>query len=256
MIKSRYKDLIVSGCSFTKNGLYEGLFSSWANILARESGTTLHNLAIPGAGNDHISKSILLYLEHNNFDPQTTLVIAMWSGVGRIDWITDASLSRFKNSYAFHHYYDKFNELVLGGNWWNLMNPNHLMKILIDYSKYQSDHSMALHSWLAMENLSNYLEKHGYDYRYTSFVNYKSGNIKGDAMIIDYFQELEKLELTLDMSHWINLNETDYLGDYTRKINALEKDNFHPRCPDGFKSWTYNILIPALINEGILPNQT
>jgi hypothetical protein len=250
-MKSKFKHLVVSGCSFTHDAGRGGT-ASWADILANDTGMTIDNLAMPGAGNDHISKSIILHLEHNKFDPADTLVMAMWSGIGRIDWITDASMSHFKSEYPFSYYYDDFNELVLGGNWWNQRRPSHVMSTLIEYSKYQSDHSMALHSWMSMNNLSNYLTVNGYQHCYTSFINYQSNNLKGDAMKIDYFKQLDILGLVLDRSHWIKLDPTDYYGDFARKINALSTDDFHPRYPEATETWTRSVLIPALTKSNIL----
>ena len=250
-MRSRYKNLVVSGCSFTHQPDL-GYPFSWANLLAYCTKINIINLAIPGAGNDHIFKSIILYLEKNNLDPKETLILIMWSGIGRIDWIADKSLSNFKNEYPFAYYYDQHNELVLGGNWWNDHDPTHLKRTLIEYSKYQSDHSMTLHSWLAMENLSNYLENNKFNYYYTSFLNYKGKNIKGDAMILPFFDELKKLNLTLNLDKWLPLADDDYYGDWARKNNFLAEDDFHPKYPEANEGWVKEILMPTLGDLKIL----
>lgn len=250
-MKSQYKNLIVSGCSFTHEPDL-GYPFSWANLLAYWTGMNIINLAIPGAGNDHISKSVILYLERNNLDPTETLILIMWSGAGRIDWITDKSLSNFKNEYSFAYSYDQYNELVVGGNWWGDKNPTHLKRTLIEYSKYQSDHSLALHSWIAIENLSNYLENNKFNYYYTSFLNYKRRNIKGDAMIVPFFEELKKLNLTLNLDKWLKFADNDYYGDWARENNFLAEDDFHPKYPDANEGWVKEILIPTLKDLKIL----
>lgn len=250
-MKSQFKNLVVSGCSFTHQPDL-GYPFSWANILADWSGMDIYNLAVPGAGNDHISKSIILFLEKKKLDPADTIVLVMWSGIGRIDWITDKSLSNFKNEYPFTYFYDQHNELVLGGNWWNDKNPTHLKKTLLEYSKYQSDHSMTLHSWLAMENLSNYLKNNKLNYYYTSFINYKIGNIKGDASIVPFFDELKELNLTLNLDEWLPLAKGDYYGDWARKNNFLAEDNFHPKYPQANEGWVKEILMPALKHLSVL----
>lgn len=250
-MKSQFKNLVVSGCSFTHEPNL-GYPFSWANILADWSGMNIYNLAVPGAGNDHISKSIILFLEKKKLDPLDTIVIVMWSGVGRIDWIVDKSLSNFANEYPFTYSYDQYNELMLGGNWWNSKNPTHLKNTLIEYSKYQSGHSMALHSWLAMENLSNYLKVNKFNYYYTSFLNYNTESIPGDAIIFSFFDKLKDLNLSLDLTNWLKIVGDDCFGDWARKNNFLAEDNFHPKYPQANEGWVKKILIPTLRDLKIL----
>ena len=95
----------------------------------------------------------------------------MWSGPGRIDWMTDSSLSNFSDTYSITYEYVPGCEVVCGGHWWQLKNPPHLLHTLIEYSKYQSESSFAAHTWMSMNSLSNYLKVNGYDYYYTSFVD-------------------------------------------------------------------------------------
>ena len=86
--KSKFKYLVVSGCSFTHNNHQES-HCVWANTLAVWTNMTINNLAIPGAGNTHIKNSVILHLEKNKPNPADTLVLVMWSGPERIDWITE-----------------------------------------------------------------------------------------------------------------------------------------------------------------------
>lgn len=252
IVNSRYKHLVVSGCSFTSNAPCPNNGPwNWPNHLAEYAGMTVHNLAIPGAGNDHIARSIILYLEHTQLPPEETLVLVMWSGVGRIDWITDKKLSQFGQQYQFDYYYDEYNELSLGGNWWNADNPTHLTKTIIEYSKYQSDQSLTLATWLNMENCANYLKVHNYDYYYTSFVNYKFNNIKGDALLVPFFGALEQIGLKLDQSHWLDLADTDYWGDWARKNDLIDpNDDFHP-AGNSVERWPKEVLIPLFIKMKI-----
>ena len=75
------KNLIVNGCSFT----YETP-ESWATHLRWALDVPFYrNLAFSGAGNRYICDSTIEYLESNNFVPEDTLVVVMWSGVGRQD---------------------------------------------------------------------------------------------------------------------------------------------------------------------------
>lgn len=248
--KSKFKHLVVSGCSFTTNLNSPGPYA-WPNMLADWTGMEVHNLAVAGAGNDHISKSIILYLEQKKLEPDDTLVMAMWSGVGRIDWITDKNLSNFKDLYPFAYYYDTCNELVLGGNWWNNRNADHLTKTLKEYSKYQSESTFALHSWLAMTSLTNYLITRGYQFYYTSFIDYAT-EVKGDAVSVDFLTELKKLNLTLNKTHWLHIDSSDHYGNWARKNKLLDViDDFHP-SGDAPERWPREVLIPYLVEQGIL----
>ena len=241
MTRSKYKTLLVSGCSFTHNNS-EGHFA-WGNDLAVWTGMDIVNLAIPGAGNTHIANSIMLYIEQHKLDPAETLVMAMWSGTARIDWIADKSLSHFKDTYPFTYDYDQYNELVVGGSWWQPKHRTHVEQTLVEYSKYQSTHSFALHSWLAMSNLTNYLTVKGFEFYYSSITD----NESNEELWIDYEKELMNLGLNLDKSNWIY----PCIGNYCQEHNLLQDDKFHPTM-QGHEAWTRQILMPFLAEKKIL----
>lgn len=244
---THYKTLLVSGCSFTHNN--GSTIFSWPHILGKELGLEVINLSIPGAGNTHIANSIILALEKGNLDPATTLVMAMWSGIGRIDWIADNELSKFADTYPFNYNYDEFSELVVGGNWWNIKRPSPVQSALITYSKFQSEKSLALQSWLAMKNLYNYLKVNGFNYYCTSYLNIFADGKNGDAVTINYLKELENIKLKLDTEVWLPLDTDCYLGNYCRKKNLLHDDNFHPGW-EGHQVWIREILLPCLQQVG------
>lgn len=252
---SKYKNLVVSGCSFTSNFPAKPKEPwNWPNMIADWSGMHIYNLAIPGAGNSHISKSIKLFLSTNKLSPEDTLVIVMWSGIGRIDFITDPSLSNFKSSYPFiYDYFANKAELSLGGNWWNIRNPSNIQKLIIEYSKYQSDYTLAVESFLEMSSLNNFLQTANYKNYQTSFCNYnRLSELKGDACVVDYWTVLKELNLSLDTSNWIPFDETDYYGNWARKNNLIDPyDDCHP-YKDAPERWPKEILIPYLIKENIL----
>jgi hypothetical protein len=250
-MKSKFKHLVTSGCSFTHQPEQTSRPFSWANLLADYTGMQIHNLAIPGAGNDHISQSIILYLKKNKIDPKETLVLPMWSGISRIDWITDSASSQFAKEYPFSYHYDNYNELVLGGAWWNVKKPSPIIKTLVEYSKYQSGHSLALRSWLAMENLSNYLIVNNYTYYYTSFINYKRTGT-GAELLVNFDDELSDLNILLDKESWLPLYDNEYYGDWSRHHRLLDSDNFHPKFPEANEGWVQTILMPHLLRKDAL----
>jgi hypothetical protein len=238
----KVKKILVAGCSFTANP--HPVPITWGNILANRCGIEIINLGIPGAGNTHIANSVQLYLEKNKIDHNDVFIIIMWTGIERIDWITDRTKSQ-GNEYPFPYYYDEYNELTVGGAWWGAGNKSHLDKTLRTYSKYQSNESLALNSWLAMNSLSSYLKLNKYSYVYTSFFNYFRDSEIPEHWWINYRTELNKLNLTLDQQEWLPLADEEYLGDYVTQHNLLDNDGFHPSV-SGHELWLENILIPNI----------
>jgi len=249
--RTRFRHLVTSGCSFTSNlTVPDGGPFAWPNMLAMWCGLEIHNLAVPGAGNDHTARSLILYLEKNNLDPSETLVLPMWSGAGRIDWITDQSLSKFGTQYPFEYKYDDVNELTLGGHWWNIKRPTHLTKTLQEYSKYQSDASFALTTWLAMESVKNYLLSNKYTFYFTSFFSLDVP-VSSDAYTLRLTEELKKIQLTLDMKYWLPLADKDYYGNWCSRMGMITDDGFHPG-KNANLAWPGQILVPCLTKLGII----
>lgn len=243
LYKTTVNNLVVSGCSFTHNGHKTPI--AWANLFATWADINLTNLAIPGAGNTHISNSIMLYLEKNKPDPSNTLVIAQWSGSERIDWITDKKSSQFGNNYPFEYGYDSKNELVLGGAWWANKSYKNAELALVKYSKYQSDSSLALHSWLAIQNLTNYLKQNKYNYMYTAMADRNA--VVGGNTWIQFDDELSQIGLKLDTSQWIR----PHLYEYSKEHDYLDTDKFHP-TRIGAETWVTDVLVPYLKDKGII----
>lgn len=251
MYHSNYQHLVVSGCSFTHNNHHS--HCTWANSLAVWTGMSIDNLAIPGAGNTHVKNSTILHLEQNNLDPNTTLVLIMWSGPERIDWITDKNYSKFKDQYSFEYTYCNNNELVVGGNWWSNLDKEtstqtHLTKTLINYSKYQSASSLALNSWLQIQDLENYLKIHGYRYYFMSWFDYDDP-IDNQNRWIALHQELKKLNLKIDQSQWLPLNQS--LGSWAQVHPDLLCDSIHVGW-QGHELWLKEVLIPVLLEKKVL----
>lgn len=248
-MKSLYKHLVVSGCSFTTNEHVPDKSDwNWPNILARDTGMQIHNLATAGAGNSHIANSIIFYLtQHPELTPENTLVMAMWSGVGRIDLLVGTDLE-WSAPNAF--YYPKVHSIV-GGHWWNLKTPSLGERVIQSYSQLQEDHSFAATSWLEMKKLETYLTANEFTHRFTSFVNYNQNVIIGDALVVPYLQCLQELGLEINRANWLPLKDSDHYGDWCRERNLLVSDGFHPGA-DGPQRWPREVLVPLLAEQGIL----
>lgn len=235
MALSKYKTLIVSGCSFTHNN-HDG-HCTWGNSLAYWYGMDIVNLAVPGAGNKHIANSIILYIEKNNLNYDEVLVMPMWSNFRRIDFITDRELSNFNSVISVPYKYDEYNELVNGGVWWHDKPRVHVEKVLVDYSKYQSNKSLALNSWLEINSLKNYLTVKGIDNYFTSYFDNS-----------EFINELSEIGLNMDYGNWVTY---PCLGDYAKEHGMVADDGFHPTI-EGHETWAREVLVPFLTKKKVL----
>lgn len=247
---SSYSHLVTSGCSFTHNN-HQDTHCVWANTLAVWSGWTIDNLAVPGAGNAHIKNSTILHLERTRPDPANTVVMIMWSGPERIDWITDRKSSNFKDLYSFPYYYTDENEIVLGGSWWARDFDSLLLKTLTNYSKFQSESSLALQSWLHIQDLENYLKLHGYNYYFLSWFDY-SDPVDRTHRWIEFDQEIARLGLTLDRSRWLAQGIDRSVGRWTlNRPEYILEDGIHSGW-QGHEAWLRAVLIPELLEKGVV----
>lgn len=250
---SRFKQLIVSGCSFTHNN--HSMPCTWPNVLASWAGWDIANLAMPGAGNTHIKNSVILYLEKTKPRVNDTLIIVMWTGPERIDWITDRNRSNFKSQYPQEYRYTEQNESTVGGSWWATAPRTQLSKTLVEYSKFQSNSSLALNSWLQIQDLENYLKINGYNYYFTSWFDYRD-TVDGANRWIDFGQELDNLSLSLDQTQWIPEDPASTLGQWIHNHPEFQlEDKFHPDRA-GHEAWTKEILVPELIKKNVLNEYT
>jgi hypothetical protein len=244
--KSKYKTLIVSGCSFTANNHESSC--CWANILADRIGLDIVNLAVDAAGNEHVANSLVLYLERQKPNPENTLVMPMWTSVLRTDFITDRRAHTIVPTPVKRFYYDKFNQLYsicefeekdYYGNWAKT------------YKQTQSTKSLSLQSWIEINKLTNYLRQNNYDFRYLTYTNILHG---GGIPKVKFLDELSSLGLTIDLSKWILTNNQDSLGEFALYYNQLCSDGVHPDL-QGHEDWLEQKLIPVLLNENILQIQ-
>ena len=252
-MKSKFKHLVVSGCSFSSDDWISTTSEmkqwNWPNVLTKEMGAELHNLSNAAAGNEYIANSIILYLEEKKLDPKDTLIFPMWSGIGRFGWLLDPkSITNVtKNQQYINKNVKIYHTAVLreyGGE--------EIDKVAREYSKYQNDYTVAIKSWLAMNNLLNYSIANGFTYFCTSFFNYHNQkNLKYDVLSKTFDTRLLELGLKIDQSCWIPISQFDYLGDWAHENNLLMDDKFHPSII-GAQQWTTNVLIPTMRNLHLL----
>lgn len=238
--QSSYSNLVVSGCSFTINESPDS-HSAWANCLAVWSGMDITNLAVCGAGNKHIANSIILHLEKNKPDTKNTLVLAMWSGVERIDWITDRRMLKDNRDWRYQYRYDNYNDLTT-----NIQTSDEKLKLAFDHcSVYRNSHSYALESWLSIQSLTSYLESKGYTYFYTAYQDIFSAKRE------NFTKTLKEIDLSLDTTKWITTEHEEFLGEFAEARKLVGRDGWHPTV-EGHELWVNEVLEKKLFNRGIL----
>lgn len=254
----KYKKLIVSGCSYTEN------VGNWAVNLSNEYNLELINLAVPGAGNNHIVWSLLSYLERNEIDLETTLIGIMWSHPVRDDYVFEHNCD-YEDQSIYKYDYDVSNRLVMRGD---LLSKNIKFRNNLRLSDFEdqkklvsgreNSSAMTFRTWSLKNLLTSYLKTKKINFFQTAFLNYlnSSALIKHNTdsdfqKNYSYLSELERINLSSKLDNWIELSDKEYLGDFAFYIKQLDYDKIHPNLL-GYKLWTKHILIPKLKNAGIV----
>jgi hypothetical protein len=240
------KNLFVNGCSFTndENGMY-----TWATSLKQTyPNLNYHNMGRCGAGNHYICNSTIQFLEDLNVNPEETLVIIMWSGPGRVD--VDTSGEWWYHLYEEYPHGKNLNDqhyylFSSGINW--ALNPT--AKKIFDWLYKLSDpHTLCLDSLMNFMSLENYLKVHGYQYRFTSFVNYWNPAVetsKSRDYSIPYFCSKHPIYQNYKMTNWFFVNEhRDCLAEFSMDIDELDHTG-HP-TEIGHRKFTEQIVLPML----------
>lgn len=224
-----YKNLLVSGCSFTFNNSKTDS-CSWPYYLRDlVNFETVYNVAQSGAGTTHIFNSIVNEIETNkNIDPDNTQVIVMWSGLTRTDTIATRDITRpwhHMSNYDFNNHFATlsiFNEVDGKTDLDNLCKQ---YKLLVD-----SD-AQIYESLLKIVALDGYIKSKRFDYLFTSWQ--------------DPTPELDRIKSPMINTVKNLVSSVDYLGEFARKNQLLEPDSGHP-SPNGYLEWTKQCLIPSL----------
>lgn len=238
------KNLVVSGCSFTYNNSTEHL-CAWPFYL-RDLGSfeSVFDTSLPGAGNSHISKSLRWDLMSSLLSADDTLIIVMWSGNDRDDFVCD---NLCLNSYPVRYtYIEGVSSAISGGSATKSQGNVDFDWQLLQTKK--SKQSRAIENYLEICSLRDFLDLQKYRYVFLNYLDTKLPSLTRDFNIIDYLPEAARQDyhnMFLDI-------ETIY--QWALKRDLLMNDDFHP-TPDAHLGWTKQILIPALcklnINESL-----
>jgi hypothetical protein len=229
------QNLIVSGCSYTYNN-HETLVCTWPYYL-RDFGNFKQVLdcSLPGAGNQHIANSLQWALEIDKPDPKDSLIVVMWSGNDRDDYICP---NKNIKKYPFSFNYNKNVQSAITGGATEESGGN-TIKSFKEFSMTKTAESRAIENYLYMVNTWHSLKNLNYKFVFLTFLDEKLPSRTCHFDIKQYLPLPAQQNLDKMMTKITNL--------YTQSLknNLLEPDDFHP-TPDGHLEWTRGVLLPYL----------
>lgn len=230
------QNIIVSGCSFTYNN-HETSAVTWPYYLRDLGGfDQVYDTSMPGAGNYHISNSLIWALESDQLDPEKSLVIVMWSGADRDDYITPSSNI---NEYPFGFNYSKnVSSAITGGS--HPAAGGNTLESARHFFATKTNESRSIENYLYITNTWNYLQNNGYRF---VFLNWCDSDLPSRAP--NHF-DIKKHLPTQARKNLENMivSVTDPY-EFALKNDLLWDDDFHP-SPTGHLTWTKTILLPKL----------
>ena len=226
-----YKNLLVSGCSFTHS--LDG--GTWPYHLQRlGSFENLIDCACPGAGNFHIHHSIIWEIENNsNITPENTLVIVMWSGYDRDDIIVDPA-SIDKTHGCRYQYTDQAWLAITGGEG----GKENTIVPLDTIKKVKNLNSRSIDNYILISSLYHYLTAKKFKFVFTDYYTPKGGRDSN-------FEPTQYIESLADSFNKMTRQISPNLGDYA---DILSTPSRHPTGDQHLK-WCQEVLIPHLVSK-------
>jgi hypothetical protein len=235
---TQFKNLLVSGCSFTYNNS-EKHICSWPYYLRDIADfKQVYDCSQSGAGSNHIFNSIINEIETNNdITPDSTLVICMWSGLTRTDTIATRDITKPYHSMSNYDFDDKFSTLSIF-NQSQEQDKSPVAEMSRQYKKIVDVNAQIYESCLKIIALDAYLKHTGFTSIHTSWQD------PGPDL----------LQLTSGVKDLVKnkFDKIQFLGNYAKKNNLLEPCG-HP-TPDGYLAWTRECLVPFLVESNLATN--
>jgi len=231
---TQFKNLLVSGCSFTYNNSNLDI-CSWPYYLRDLAGfEQVYDCSQSGAGSNHVFNSIINEIETNpNINVQDTLVVIMWSGLTRTDVIAEQDVTKLWHHMSNYNFDSQYATLSLF-NGTDGATP--LDQLCRQYKKLVSVDAQVYESVIKIISLKAYLDQKGFSSVITSWT--------------DPILELKNTAIgqSIIISALSTLNNIQYLGVYADSKNLKEADG-HP-TPTGYLGWTQQHLLPMLESVG------
>ena len=232
-------NILISGCSFSQWPDFPGGPNvCWPRYFKELNPSySVTNLAEAAAGNQYICDSVIreVLAKPGEYDQ----VLVMWSGVTRLDYLTDITDPAWNELFDSYGFYRRLTDNKLGyifsggqlGTWFK--NPV-AHKMFYEMYKVSSNLSLATINLMEMAKLKNFLEAKGIKYKFASYVNYWNSiehvSPNGDFGVMN-MPELQPLikELDLNGPNWI-FTDSNYNGIYelAKSTGSFMEDGFHP----------------------------
>ena len=228
-------NLVVGGCSFTYTNPSQ-VPTTWPYYFRDLAGfKQVYSCAMPGAGNNFISQSMVWGLESKKLSPETTMVVVMWSGHDREDAIFSSDAVD-KGANFVYNYTDNVCNGTTGGpgregdmtlHWWGYR----------DIHKYKSLESRAVENAIWKIQLKRYLDAGGYKSIFVDFLDPSVPNRTENFDIVKFLPD------TIKETYISIMDQMQDIYSFSLKRMLLSDDDFHPSA-DGNLAWTREILIP------------
>lgn len=222
-------NLIVSGCSFTDSNEQTDQPLTWPGYLCERAGfDQCIDLALSGAGNEYIATSVVNEVESMTTEQkQASLVIIVWSGIGRRENLKAYKSRREIDSITFER---------------------------AELSAQIFEPGEALRSWKNIVMMQNYLENQKISFGFSSHVNLFDAPFfpRREASTIEWDKCLADNKIArLRQCSWLHEHKDSLFEWCFKKDGLLCEDMFHPN-PQGYLDWTDHVLLPALVKKGLL----
>jgi len=231
---TRFKNLLVSGCSYTWNNSEQHI-CSWPYYL-RDIGAfdQVIDCSQSGAGSNHIFNSVINEIETNaDLNKHNTLVVVMWSGLTRTDVIATQDITAPWHHMSNYNFDQRFATLSIFNH---VAKKDPLSVLCQQYKRLIDTDAQIYESMLKILALDCYLKEKEFDFIFTSWKN--------------PVPELARIQSTLYTKVVGSLSPILYLDEYAKQKNQKESDG-HP-TPDGYLGWTQQHLIPYLESRNII----
>lgn len=244
---------LISGCSFTHwpEGPGNDRNICWPSYLNLHlPNLKITNLAEPGAGNVYIANSIVRYvLENAN---QVDMVLVMWSGVTRLDFLTDLTdpaWHRLFDSYGFYRRVEScpntLGYIFSGGQYGPWVLNQEATGLFKQMYKVSDQRSLAHINLIEIVKCQEFLQSRQIPYRFMSYVNYWHSkgacSPNGDFGVLQY-PELGPLISSIDWNQWI-FSDANKNGIYEMACanEDYHGDRFHPGA-DTNRRWAQLVV--------------
>lgn len=229
--QTRFKNLLVSGCSFTYNNREEHS-CTWPYYLRDIAQIeNVYDASQAGVGNNHIFNSIVYEIETNpDVRPDNTLIIVMWSGLTRTDVIADQEITAPWHKISNYCFDQKFATFTIVNETTDQTVIGDMCKL---YKKIISPDAQILESLIKIQALRAYLTAKQFSFVFLSWRN--------------PLPELNQIQTQINLE----LDNNDYLFEFAEQRHMRIPNDGHP-TPDAHLLWTRECLIPLLESKGIV----